>query len=273
MNAQLTIAMIFGVSTLAATKFDRTELELPRSLPAFRLTTGELRIDGMLDETVWREAEVRSNFVQRNPLEGTAPTERTEFSVIYDDEYIYVGVEAYDSRPDSIVSILSRRDEMTPSDWIHVSFDSYSDYRTAFEFWLNPQGVKRDVRRFNDEGEDANWDAIWEGKTTTGPHGWTAEFRIPFTELRFSEKENRNWGLQVYRHISRKNEDEYWTYWSKGEGGWVRHYGRLTNLENIPQQRQIYVAPYTISRLGTSPLYSTDLNPDTYRLGQTWGPI
>ncbi len=115
MNAQLTIAMIFGVSTLAATKFDRTELELPRSLPAFRLTTGELRIDGMLDETVWREAELRSNFVQRNPLEGTAPTERTEFSVIYDDEYIYVGVEAYDSRPDSIVSILSRRDEMTPA--------------------------------------------------------------------------------------------------------------------------------------------------------------
>ena len=262
---------ILAASTLAGAKLDRVDLELPRVLPAYRLTTGGLRIDGLLDEAAWEAGVTRSDFVQRNPLEGESPTELTEFTVIYDDEYIYVGVTAYESRPDSIVSILSRRDEMTPSDWVHVAFDSYSDYRTAFEFWLNPQGVKRDVRRFNDEDEDTNWDAIWEGKAARGPDGWTAEFRIPLRELRFSGKDNPSWGLQVYRHISRKNEDNYWTYWTKGEGGWVRHYGRLTNLKNIPRQRQIYVSPYSIAHVASSQLYSTELHPGAFRTGRNVG--
>ncbi|UCE47899.1 MAG: carbohydrate binding family 9 domain-containing protein, partial [Phycisphaerales bacterium] len=172
------------------------DLELPRSFEALRITADDIRIDGVIDDEAWQNAMFVSDFVQRDPIEGDAPTEDTEFAVLYDDEYLYVGIQAHDSQPGEIRSILSRRDKETPSDWVHVSFDSYGDNRTAFEFWLNPQGVKRDIRRFNDSEEDLNWDAIWDGKTSVHHGGWSAEFRIPFRELRFSGQINQSWGLQ-----------------------------------------------------------------------------
>ena len=267
---QVWVLLLGGSLLWASSKADRAYLEVPRVIPALRVSSA-VRVDGLLDDTAWQQATFQSNFVQRNPLAGENPTEKTEFAVLYDDEYVFVAIRAYDSQPDSITSILSRRDEMTPSDWVNVSFDSYDDHRTAFEFWLNPQGVKRDIRRFDDDSQDRNWDAIWEGKTNVDAFGWTAEFRIPLRELRFSSKQSQAWGLQVYRHISRKNEDNFWTYWSKDEGGWVRHYGRLTNLENIPRQRQIYVSPYSTGQYASSNLYRTALNPKTYRLGQNLG--
>ncbi|MEE9464741.1 MAG: DUF5916 domain-containing protein, partial [Candidatus Neomarinimicrobiota bacterium] len=225
---------------------------------------GAVRIDGVVDDDAWADAYFASNFIQRDPLEGEAPTEKTEFAVLYDNEYIYVAINAFDSDPGSIRSILSRRDEHTPSDWVHVSFDSYGDNRTAFEFWLNPQGVKRDLRRYDDESEDTNWDAIWEGETSFHKEGWSAEFRIPLRELRFSDQDNQAWGLQVYRHISRKNEDDYWTYWSKEEDGHVRHYGQLINLVDIPKQRRIYFSPYLTGQYATSQDYISEVHPENY---------
>ncbi len=266
-----TIFIFFFVAALTGAKLDRVELEMPRSINALRVLTENIRIDGDLSDPAWKEVDFTADFVQRDPLEGEAPTERTEFAVLYDNEYIYVGIKAYDSQPEGIRSILSRRDEKTPSDWVHVSFDSYNDHRTAFEFWLNPQGVKRDIRRYDDEKMDVNWDAIWEGRTAIQHDGWTAEFRIPFRELRFSNGGNQSWGLQVYRHISRKNEDDYWTYWSKEEGGWVRHYGRLTALENIPRQRRIYFSPYTTGKYSTASEYVTPVHPESYELSRNLG--
>jgi len=266
-----TIFILSFVTALTGAKLDRVDLEMPRSFDAFRIVTENIRIDGNLSDQAWKEVDFAADFVQRDPLEGETPTERTEFAVLYDDEYIYVGIKAYDSQPEDIRSILSRRDEETPSDWVHVSFDSYNDHRTAFEFWLNPQGIKRDVRRYDDENMDVNWDAIWEGRAAIQYDGWTAEFRIPLRELRFSNGDNQSWGLQVYRHISRKNEDDYWTYWSKGEGGWVRHYGRLINLDNIPRQRRIYFSPYTTGQYATASSYITPVHPESYNLSRNLG--
>jgi hypothetical protein len=261
---KLVLLITFGFSILLGAKIDRSELELPRSISALKVATGAIRIDGVVDDDAWADAYFASNFIQRDPLEGEAPTETTEFAILYDNEYVYVAINAYDSDPGSIRSILSRRDEDTPSDWVHVSFDSYGDNRTAFEFWLNPQGVKRDLRRYDDESEDTNWDAIWEGETSVHNKGWTAEFRIPLRELRFSDQDNQAWGLQVYRHISRKNEDDYWTYWSKEQDGHVRHYGQLINLVNIPKQRRIYFSPYLTGKYATSQDYITEVHPDNY---------
>ncbi|MFC1619986.1 DUF5916 domain-containing protein [Candidatus Neomarinimicrobiota bacterium] len=245
--------------------------EFTRSVNAMRVNDAAIRIDGYLDDQVWREAHYSSDFIQRDPLEGQPATERTEFALLYDDEYLYVGVKAYDSDPSGIRSILSRRDDEIPSDWVHVSFDSYNDHRTAFEFWLNPLGVKRDLRRYDDDNHDTNWDAIWEGKSALLDDGWSAEFRIPFRELRFSNGDNHAWGLQVYRFISRKNEDNFWAFWPKDETGWVRHYGRLNNLKGIPRQRRIYFAPYTTGQVATSREYVTPVHPETYDLGSNLG--
>lgn len=137
---RLLLLITFGFSVLLGAKIDRSELELPRSISALKVAIGAVRIDGVVDDDAWADAYFASNFIQRDPLEGEAPTEKTEFAVLYDNEHIYVAINAFDSDPGSIRSILSRRDEQTPSDWVHVSFDSYGDNRTAFEFWLNPQG-------------------------------------------------------------------------------------------------------------------------------------
>ncbi len=263
--------LLMSTGILLGARLDRVDLERPRSVKALRIPAGQIHIDGHIDDEAWKDATFKSDFVQRDPLEGQAATELTEFAILYDDEYLYVAIKAFDSQPAGIRSILSRRDEETPSDWVSVSFDSYGDYRTAFEFWLNPQGVKRDMRRYDDAMQDLNWDAIWEGEASITPDGWTAEFQIPLRELRFSDSEVQSWGLQVNRMISRKNEDIYWSYWSKEEDGFVRHYGRLTGLNNIPRQRRIYLSPYTTGQYSRATEYMTAVHPEGYNLVSNLG--
>lgn len=271
MKAIKILFLVLLVTNLTGGKLEHMDLEMPRPVNALRINTVSIHVDGFLDDLSWQRAERASDFIQRDPLEGEAATERTEFSVLYDGEYVYIGVKAYDSDPNGIVSILSRRDEEIPSDWVSVSLDSYNDHRTAFEFWLNPQGVKRDLRRYDDENLDMNWDAIWEGKSAIEEDGWSAEFKIPFRELRFSNGSDQSWGIQVYRYISRKNEDDFWAFWPKEETGWVRHYGRLNNLVNIPRQRRVYFAPYTTGQYATASHYKTPVHPEMYDLGSNLG--
>ena len=126
------------------------------------------KVDGKLDDEVWARATPTGSFRQRDPEEGAAGTERTEVRVLYDDEALFVGVRAFDSRPDQISAPLARRDESPPSDWIGILIDSYFDRRTAFEFVVNPAGVKQDTYHFNDGELDPTWDAIWQVGVTRG---------------------------------------------------------------------------------------------------------
>lgn len=223
---------------------DQNTGNLPKSLQALRVNHSMIVIDGVLDEAEWRTVLYYSDFIQRDPVDGDPASEKTEFAILYDDEYLYVGIKAYSKDPSTIKGIMSRRDEETPSDWLYVSLDSYNDNRTAFEFGLNPAGVKHDLRRYDDENRDSNWDALWDGRTTMMKNGWCAEFRIPFRELRFDSREKQTWGLQINRFIAENNEDTYWTQISKEEQGWVSHYGELNGLEKIPRQRRVYITPY-----------------------------
>lgn len=204
--------------------------------------------------------------MDRNPA-----SEKTEFAVLYDDENLYIGIRAYSTDPSAIKGIMSRRDQETPSDWLYVSIDSYNDNRTAFEFGLNPVGVKHDLRRFDDEHQDSNWDAIWEGRTTTDSDGWTAEFKIPFRELRFDSREHQSWGLQINRFIASKNEDVYWSHIAKNEQGWVSHYGELKGLKNIPSPRRVYVAPYITGKYTKNEALRNPVHSSSYDLAQNLG--
>ncbi len=235
-----------------------------KQIQAARIENTSIQVDGQLKEPVWNKVSRYTEFFQRNPNEGEPATEPTEFAVLYDNTFLYVGIWAHSDDTKTIEGILSRRDDDTPSDWLYVSLDSYNDHRTAFDFGLNPVNVKRDLRRFDDENSDVNWDAIWEGEAARTADGWTAEFRIPFRELRFSQKDNLTWGIQVYRHIASKNEDDYWTYWSKEESGWVRHYGQLTGLEDIPHQQRLYVTPYITSQLNRDDALQTPFHSNNY---------
>ena len=162
---------------------------MPRPVLRAAPSSGTIRVDGVLDEAAWARADVARNFVQSYPQPGRPATERTEARVMYDDAALYVGVRLYDSHPDSIAAQLARRDASgIYSDWLHVMVDSYHDRRSAFRFSVNPRAVQKDVRHFDDVNEDLLWDAVWEVATRVDGEGWTAEYRIPLSQLRYDSQ-------------------------------------------------------------------------------------
>ncbi|MFA4837852.1 MAG: DUF5916 domain-containing protein [Candidatus Neomarinimicrobiota bacterium] len=238
--------------------------ETDKTVQAVRKDNEPITIDGKLTESAWNLAPEGESFIQRDPDEGKPATERTIFKVLYDDRNLYICVLAYDSEPTKIRGMLTRRDNDSPSDWIGISIDSYNDKRTAFEFGINAAGVKYDVLWFDDDSQDFNWDAIWDGAVHIDSTGWIAEFRIPFKELRFSDDNSHGWGFNVTRTISRKNEESYWTPIPKNEPGWVSHYGRLNGITLVPKQKRIYVAPYLTAGSMISQDLVTEIHPEKY---------
>src|SRR4051812_35343316 len=240
--------------TGAAAPAPATALRLMRASRA----TDAIRIDGKLNEPAWATAVPSSDFMQSYPNVGAKPTDPTEVRVLYDDDAIYVGVRMFDSRPDSIAAQLARRDASgIYSDWLHVMIDSYRDRRTSFRFSVNPRGVQKDVLEFDDRnGEDLNWDAVWEVATSTDSLGWIAEYRIPFSQLRFGGAQKgveRIWGFQVMRDIARRNERDSWSSWKQTDPGFVSNEGDLAGLIDIPTPRRLEVMPYVSAKLTRAP--------------------
>ncbi|HLB35340.1 MAG TPA: DUF5916 domain-containing protein [Gemmatimonadales bacterium] len=211
---------------------------------AARAGRGGPAVDGRLDDPVWQAATPITDFTQRDPHEGQPGTERTEARIAYTDDALYVAIRAYDSHPEAIVAQLTRRDEESPSDWLAIGIDSYRDRRTAFAFFVNPAGVKRDSYLFDDSNEDYSWDAVWEVATSRDAEGWTAEFRIPFSQLRFPKRDEHQFGFNVYRVIARLNEEQYWRLPPKNQSGMVSRFGDLIGIEGINPPRRVEVMPY-----------------------------
>ena len=216
---------------------------------------GAIELDGRLDDSAWAAAEPQSGFWQRDPHPGRPPVFRTEFRVLYDDEAVYVCVRAHDPEPARIRRLLTRRDVDSPSDWIYVALDSYFDRRTAFAFGINAAGVQRDMLLFNDVEEDPSWEAVWEAKARIDEEGWVAEFRIPYSQLRFSGEREQVWGMQVMRVVQRSRETSLWSPWPKESSQHVSLYGTLTGLSGISPGRRLELLPYV---LGGARLYAAD---------------
>jgi len=208
-------------------------------------------IDGMITEEVWNNAEWKDDFTQREPYEGKKPSQKTVFKILYDDDFIYLAIRAYDTHPDSIVDRLSRRDNRE-GDNLGVHFDSYNDNRTAFVFNVSAAGVKSDWITSDDgDNRDDNWDPIWYVDTRIDSLGWTAEMKIPYTQLRFSQKGKQKWGLQVRRNIYRYDEEVHWKLIPQDAGGWVSQFGKLTGMDNIKPQKEKSITPYTVAKMET----------------------
>jgi len=228
------------------------------------------RIDGRLDDAAWAAVPAEGNFVMQWPKDRAPATERTEARVLYDRDALYVGIRLYDSRPDSIAAQLARRDVSgIYSDWVHVIIDSYHDRRTGFRFTVNPKGVQKDVRHFDDRNEDVNWDAVWDVATTIDSLGWTAEYRIPLSQLRYGAANasgSRVWGIQIARDIARYQERDNWAPIAQTANGYVSRFGDIAGLDGISTPRRLEAVPYVSGRLTRAP-GSTD-NP-FYRANAT----
>lgn len=210
-------------------------------------------IDGRLDDPVWEKAEWKGDFTQRRPDDGAAPSQKTEFKVMYDEKNLYFAIRAHDTEPDKIVRRVTRRDRFD-GDMVEVNIDSYFDHRTAFSFTINAAGVRGDEAISNDgDNWDGNWDPVWFGEVAVDDRGWTAEMKIPFSQLRFANREEHVWGLQVMRQIYRKDERSHWQYIPKNSGGWVSYFGELHGIKGISASRRIELLPYGVSDLRKSP--------------------
>src|SRR5882672_2109475 len=183
-----------------------TAVEAARPAPARVAATPipaatAIKVDGELNDAIWQTVPPVKEFLQREPREGAAPTFETEARIAYDAEALYVAVQAFDTDPNRIVGIRTRRDEGSPSDWISVLVDSFHDRRSAFEFDVNPAGVKQDSYWFNDTNNDQGWDAVWDVAVSRSERGWRAEFKIPFSQLRYRPSETSIFGLAIIRKV------------------------------------------------------------------------
>ncbi len=249
-------ALAFAVSTVAAAPKSGPEAAPEKRIyKAGPVNPHPPAIDGKLDDPVWEKAEWSGDFIQREPYEGAKPTEGTSFKIVYDDKAIFVAIKASDREPGKIERRVSRRDDIE-GDQVDVTIDSYHDLRTGFNFSVNAAGVKSDRILANDSlGDwepDMSWDPIWEVATSSDADGWTAEMRIPFSQLRFGGAEEQVWGLQVTRKLFRQDEHSTWQPIPKSAPGWVHMFGELRGLSGIRPPRQIEIMPYSVARHQTS---------------------
>lgn len=210
--------------------------------------SGKILLDGIPAEEPWNSVPWEGDFIQHQPNQGKSPSQRSAFKILYDEKYLYIAYRCFDSAPDSIIKRMSRRDEF-PGDWMEINIDSYHDLRTAFSFTISVSGVRGDEAVSNDGNNwDGSWNPIWTGKTHIDDKGWTAEVKIPFSQLRYGNEKEKVWGMQVHRRLFRKEERSTWQYIPQNAGVWVSRFGELHGLNNIPVHRQIEIAPYVIAQ-------------------------
>ena len=223
--------------------------------PATDATTGHAiradrapELDGRSDDAVWKLAPFMRGFRQFEPGEDLPPTFQTEAQAAYDDRYLYVLVRAFDPHPDSINTLLSRRDVKTASDQLKIIIDAYKDRRSGVEMAVNPAGVKRDYSIYGDSNEDPTWDGVWDVATRIDSAGWVAEFRVPFSQLRFTAHDMHEFGFGVWRDVARLNERSAWPVYRQSRRTLVSQLGTLSGIEGIGTPRRLELMPYSVTR-------------------------
>ncbi|MBW3570678.1 MAG: carbohydrate binding family 9 domain-containing protein [Gemmatimonadetes bacterium] len=241
-------SLLAGFASAAAAQAEAPAAPPPGRVEAraARIAGAGPQIDGRLDEAAWQQAAVITGFVQKHPDEGAPASARTEVRVLYDDRAVYVGARMYSDDPASIQAPVGRRDQPGESDQLLVSLDTWHDRRTAYTFGVTAAGVRLDLYHPGDREEAQDWsfDPVWEARAHRDSLGWTAEMRIPFSQLRFNRGASQRWGLNVKRVVPARNEESYWVMVPRNEAAWASRFGVLADLEGIRPARRIELSPY-----------------------------
>ncbi|GJM31495.1 MAG: hypothetical protein DHS20C18_04960 [Saprospiraceae bacterium] len=224
--------------TLSAQNLDlnKKQLQATRVMEAPQL-------DGVLDEAIWLNAPFATDFVQQQPNPGQTPSQPTEIKIIYDNTGIYVGAVMYDSHPDSILKELSQRDQLGNTDWFGIFIDAYRDGINGVSFIVTPAGVQFDAK-YSTFGEDESWDAVWEGKTKITSEGWVAEMKIPYSAIRFPDRNEQTWHLNFGRMIRRQQQKSFWSEVDPNKNGFLNQAGYLTNIQDIKSPIRLQATPF-----------------------------
>ena len=210
-------------------------------------------IDGRDDDPMWKSIPVISDFRQFDPTENGEPSLRTEAKIAYDARNLYVTVRSYDSRPDSILAVLQRRDGFSLSDDIILGVDSYHDRRTGYMFRLTAAGAMADGYMFNDGEEDWGWNAVWQGAARVDSLGWVAEYRIPLSQLRYVPSDENTMGFFIARRVARNGERVAWPLIRRSKTGSVSQWGEIPGFVGLQAPRRVELMPYTVAKYGYKP--------------------
>ena len=240
------LALVF-ISGPAAAQHLPNGAPSPKRAAAIRLTES-ISVDGQLDDAAWRRAQFFGDFEQKEPIQFAIPDERTEVAFMYDDQALYVALRMHSRNPSRIPHDVTRRDQYGNSEHIVISLDPFYDRRTAYSFSITAGGVRRDYYHPRDSEDfgarDFTYDPVWEAKARIDSAGWTAEMRIPFTQLRMNTLDHQRWGLNINRWIPQRNEDDYWVVVPRDQTGFASRFGTLEGLDSIPAARQVELLPY-----------------------------
>ena len=246
-------ALVLSLLSLSSRAFSQATTRSqndPRPVAEAALRQGEITIDGRIDEQAWAAAKPITELVQSQPDEGKPPSQKTEIRILYDDAALYIAARMYDSLgARGVRSALARRDQVMngennlTSDRIAFVFDTFRDKNSRTWFELNPDGVKGDH-----QNGDPSYDPVWEGATKIDSVGWTAEFRIPYSQLRFSRATDQVWGMQIWREVNRRNEQDMWAFWRSNEYGGPSYFGTLEGIKVASRPRQVELVPYATTR-------------------------
>ncbi|MGH7664593.1 MAG: DUF5916 domain-containing protein [Gemmatimonadaceae bacterium] len=214
---------------------------------------GSIELDGRLDETAWDEADIAGEFVQGQPLEGIPAQHATTVRVLFDDDALYVGAVMQDDEPAGIARQLVRRDERGQFDYFEVSLDPDRDRRTGYQFRISAAGVQGDAYLFDDVREDESWNAVWASAVQVHDSGWTAELRIPLSQVRFEPSDAaQTWGVNFARRRVASNEYSYFALESRRRHGRVSVFGELGGLRLAGGARRLELRPYVLARALTA---------------------
>ncbi len=201
-------------------------------------------VDGKLDEIEWQNVREASDFIQHEPYNGAAPSEKTSVRILYDDNAIYIGARLYDSNPSMIYRELGQRDnDNLKSDYFGVFISPYNDGINFSNFIVSASGVQTDIKATG-ENETKSWDAVWLSEISFDDKGWVVEMKIPFSALRFSQNSPQNWGINFVRLIKRYNEWSSWNFIDKKISGVVSQSGELTGIANVKPPIRLSLSPY-----------------------------
>lgn len=201
------------------------------------------KIDGILDEVLWQHVPVATNFIQNRPVPGKPETYPTEVKILYDDVAFYIGAVMHESSADSILRQLVQRDQIGNSDFFGVYLDTYHDKLNGYGFIVTAAGVQFDAR-YSSNGEDNNWNAVWESKTTITEQGWVVEMKIPYSAIRFSSNPDQVWGVNFMRQVKRKNEAYFWNAIDPATNGFLNQFGLLHGISRIKSPLRLSFLPY-----------------------------
>jgi hypothetical protein len=217
-----------------------------QEVEAVRILGVAPRLDGHLTEELWTATAPLTGFLQRDPDEGAPATDRTEVRFAYDDDALWIGARMYSTSPGNIRALVTRHDRESTSEQLIVSLDTHRDRRTAYTFAVTPASVRIDYYHSSDDEDDRDegFDPVWQTQARVDSLGWTAEMRIPFSQLRFTRADAQMWGVNVVRSVPAKNERSYWVLVRRDEPGWASRMGLLRGIRDIRPSRRIELVPY-----------------------------